>query len=73
MIRKNIITNGDLRLQKYKEAKLNKSTVLIFKRKKPKYPLIEKVVCFACSIAEANIDLERQLSHVLHRLADDKN
>ena len=39
----------------------------------PKYPLIEKVVRFACSIAEANGDIERQFSQVLHILADDRN
>ena len=39
----------------------------------PKYPLIEKVLCFTCSITEANGDIERQFSQVLHILADDRN
>lgn len=39
----------------------------------PKYPLIEKVVNFACSIAVANADVERQFSQVLHILTDGRS
>ena len=39
----------------------------------PKFPLIEKVVRFARSIAEANADVERLFSQVLHIITKDRN
>ena len=39
----------------------------------PKYPLIKKVVHFSYSIAEANGEVEREFSQVLHILTKDRN
>ena len=38
----------------------------------PMFPIIEKVVHFACSIAEANADVERIFSQVFHIISKDR-